>query len=116
MADNFTAGEADADTGAPPIETMGARYGVTEAMPGRGAHEPQVEPYLMPSVAGRNGSMERVADSIGLTPLGGMMPGPFAIPPAIVVGSGAWPVPEDGNEFHAGIADGYYDGCPIPFK
>jgi hypothetical protein len=119
VADNFTEGESDADTGAPPIETMGARYGINVKLPqtGRGAHEQQTEPYLMPSVHGRNGSLERTVPAIVQTPLGGMMPGPNAIPPAIVVGSGYFAVPEpgEGRPFGAGIGDSYPEGCPVPW-
>lgn len=113
---SFTAGESDADIGAPPVETMGARYGIKVSQPGRGAHEQQTEPYLMPSVQGRNGSMERTVPGIVQTPLGGMMPGPFAIAPAIVVGSGYFHVPEPGQArpFDSGVADGYPEGCPVP--
>src|SRR5665647_465802 len=106
---NFAAGESDADTGAPPIETMGARYGISISQPGRGDPNPQVEPYLMPSVQGRNGSMERTVPGIVQTPLGGLMPGPNAIPPAIVVGSGYAQVPEPGEvqPFESGVVDGF---------
>lgn len=113
---SFTAGESDADTGAPPIETMGARYGISVSQPGRGDPNPQVEPYLMPSVQGRNGSTERTVPGIVQTPLGGMMPGPNAIAPAIVVGSGYFHVPEPGQvrPFDFGVQDGYPEGCPVP--
>lgn len=119
MSDNFAAGEVDSDQGAPPIETMGARYGISEIQPasqGRGEHEPQQEPYLMPSVHGRNGSMERVDPAITLTPLGGMMPGPFAIAPAIPdVSDYRAPVPDEAHPFDEGIVDGYPEGAPFPY-
>ena len=118
MGDNFNAGEVDADSGAPQIETMGARYGISEtrfAPAGRG--EPsQPEPYLMPTVHGRNGSTEIVDPAITQTPLGGMMPGPYAIAPAVMAGEvGAFPVSDHGG-FGSGVIDGYPDGVPIPVR
>lgn len=116
MGDNFTAGEADADTQAPPVETIGAHYGISVSNPGRGAHEPQQEPYLMPSVHGRNGSTERVDPAITQTPLGGLMPGPNAIAPAVVVGTD-YRAPDHGDVggFDSGVIDGFPEGCPVPY-
>jgi len=115
---DFEIGIQDDDHNAPPIsrEMLGARNQITVARLGRGAHEPLQEPYLMPSVQYRNGNMERVAPGITQTPLGGMMPGPFAIAPAIVVGND-WhaPYPEEATEFTMGIEDGYPEGVPIPY-
>lgn len=104
-----------------PIETMGARYGIGNTklpQTGRGEHVQQTEPYLMPSVHGRNGSLERVDAGITQTPLGGLMPGPNAIAPAVVVGSGYFAVPEpgEGGPFASGVADGFPEGCPVPYK
>ena len=114
---SFAAGEEDAVAPAPPIETMGARYGIGVAHPGRGAHEPQVEPYLLQPVTGRNGSTERTVPGIVLTPLGGMMPGPFAIPPAVpFIEDYRAPVPNEAGPFTNGIGDGFPEGCPVPFK
>lgn len=114
----FDVGVQDADDDTPPItsETMGARNQITVARLGRGDHEPLREPYLMPSVHYRNGNMERVDPAITQTPLGGMMPGPFAIPPAVVVGND-WhaPYPEEATEFDMGIEDAWPDGVPIPY-
>lgn len=120
MADNFTSGEADAyGAVGPPItqeEPLGARLSITVAHPGP-ISEPTQEPYLMPSVAGRHGSMEKVSPSIVQTPLGGMVPGPFAIPPATVVGTDyRAPVPDEDAGFFSGITDGYPEGAPIPFR
>lgn len=121
MADNFSAGEGDADTGAPPIETMGPRYGigVVNAIGAeRGAPQPQTEPYLMPSVHYVNGNMETVAPSITHTPLGGLMPGPNAIAPAIPSGSvGAFlHQPAEDGGFQSGVIDGFPEGCPVPLR
>lgn len=121
MPDNFSAGESDADMGAPPIETMGARYGiggVTLAQTGRGDHTQLVEPYLMPPYHGRRGSNERTVPAIVLTPLGGMMPGPNAIAPAIPSGSvGAYlHQPAEDGGFQSGVIDGYGEGCPVPLR
>lgn len=117
--DNFAAGEADA-AGAPGPrqETMGAMYKITMAMDGRGAHEPLVEPYLMPPYHGRNGSNERTVPAITLTPLGGMMPGPDAIAPAIPSGSvGAFlHQPQETGGFSSGVRDGFPEGCPVPLR
>ena len=116
MADNFGIGEEDSDLPAPPFETQGARYGISVSQPGRGVHEQQVEPYLMPSIHGRNGSLERVDPSIVQTPLGGLMPGPFAIPPAVPAGNiGAFPVSDDGA-FGMGVNDSWPEGSPVPVR
>lgn len=118
MPDNFAAGEMDADLATPPItsETMGARMKISVAHPGEGVHQDLQEPYLMPSVHGRNGSTERTVPGIVQTPLGGMMPGPFAIPPAVVVGMDyRAPVPEEAGPFAIGVGDSFPEGCPIPF-
>ena len=114
--DDFAGGEEDAAGAlAPPIEAMGARYGISVAQPGRGGHEPLVDSYLMPSVAGRHGSMEKVDPSIVQTPLGGMVPGPDAIAPAVMAGEvGAFPVRDIG--FGSGVVDGYPEGCPVPVR
>jgi hypothetical protein len=84
MPDNFVQGEADSDALTPPAETMGARYGISVRRPGVGAPDPQTEPYLMPSVTGRNGGNEtflpaQVQAPIALDP-------EFAISPALPVG------------------------------
>lgn len=113
---NFDAGESDSDTAGPPItqEQIGPRMAIKVAHPGPPSMPTQV-PYLMPSVAGRNGSMERVDPSIVQTPLGGMMPGPNAIAPAVMAGQvGAFPVSE--GQFGQGVADSYPEGCPIPLR
>jgi hypothetical protein len=121
MADNFTTGEMDADMGAPPFETMGPRYGINFTIPqtGRGAHEPLTEPYLMPSVHYRNGNMERVPAAITLTPLGGLMPGPNAIAPAIPSGNvGAvftGDHSQEAMEFGMGVEDSWPEGSPVPY-
>ena len=121
MADNFTAGEQDADVIAPPVETMGPRFGingVTLPQTGRGDHEQLVEPYLMPAYHGRHGSNERVDPAITLTPLGGMVPGPNAIAPAIPSGSvgAATFVPNEDRGFGSGVWDAYPEGCPVPLR
>jgi hypothetical protein len=118
MADNFQTGEEDSDLSAPPIETMGARYGISVAQLGRGAHVQLKSNYLMPSVHGRNGSMEKVDPAISLTPLGGMMPGPNAIAPAIPSGTvGAFlHQPAEDQEFGSGVLDGFPEGCPVPLR
>jgi hypothetical protein len=117
---SFDAGESGDDGPTPPIETMGARYGISVAQPGRGAHEPQVDPYLLPPYAGRNGSNERVDPSIVQTPLGGMVPGPNAIAPAIPSGTvgAAFDVHSgvDAMEFGDGVTDGWPDGSPVPVR
>lgn len=121
MADNFAAGEGDADMGAPPIETMGARYGignVTIPQTGRGDPNPQIDTYLMPPYHGRRGSNERVVPAIVQTPLGGLMPGPNAIAPAIpsgAVGTALHAPNEDGG-FGSGVIDGFPEGCPVPLR
>jgi hypothetical protein len=118
MADSFAAGEADSNTAGAPItqEVIGPRMKITVAQPGSGAQAHQTsEPYLMPTVAGRHGSMERVAASITQTPLGGLMPGPNAIAPAVMAGHvGAFPVSE--GQFGQGVGDGYPEGCPVPIR
>lgn len=121
MPDNFEAGEVDADSGAPAIETMGARYGISETQPvsqGRGGHEHYSEPYLMPK-APTPWNGEPVVPAIQLTPLGGQMPGPNAIAPALpITGVGtqtAFPCDEDGT-FQTGIIDGWPDGVPVPTR
>lgn len=118
---NFAAGEADADMGAPPIETMGPRYGingVTLPQTGRGEPGPLVEPYLVPPYHGRHGSNERVTPSIVLTPLGGMMPGPNAIPPAIPSGAvgTALHAPNEDMGFGSGVWDAWPEGSPVPLR
>lgn len=115
---SFGIGEEDADLGAPPIETMGARYGIRETMAvpaGRG--EPaQPEPYLMPTTHYVDGNMETTVPGIAYTPLGALMPGPFAIPPAVMAGEvGAFPTSDHG-EFGLGVADGFPEGCPVPLR
>jgi hypothetical protein len=119
---SFRSGESGDDPAPPPYETMGASYGI-KAMSvhggGRGEHVPQSVPYLMPQVTMRNGGTERVADAIGLTPLGGLMPGPNAIAPAVPAGQkGALFAPDDAHDsraFDSGVIDGYPEGCPVPF-
>jgi hypothetical protein len=114
MADSFVTGEDDAESSAPSIETMGARYGIKVSQPGRGDHQDLTEPYLMPSVHGRNGSLEKVDPAITQTPLGGMMPGPYAIAPAVPAGNvGAFHCNDNGG-FGSGVIDGYPEGAPIP--
>lgn len=117
---NFQYGGMESDMGAPPIETMGARYGIGVVMPvypQRGAPGPLVEPYLMPPYHGRNGSNERTVPAIVQTPLGGMVPGP-ALPPPIVHGAvGAAMVPgHEAMEFTMGIGDGWPEGFPVPVR
>lgn len=119
MSNGFGAGESDADRPSPPItqETMGPRCGirVTQAQSGRGEHNAQREPYLLPSVHYVNGNMETVAPKITLTPLGGMVPGPNAIAPALPdVTDYRAPVPDEAHGFDAGITDGYPEGAPVP--
>jgi hypothetical protein len=117
----FSAGESG-DNGPSGQETMGARYGIgVMSVHGgaRGAHEPQTVPYLMPKVTMRNGGTERVADAIGLTPLGGLMPGPNAIAPAVVVGEGTTfdsHDPEDNSQFKSGARDAWPEGFPVPLR
>jgi hypothetical protein len=120
--DNFTTGEMEADAGGPSVsaqESIGASYKIVTTVPGsRGAHVQQRSDYLMPSVKGRNGSTEKVDPAIVQTPLGGMMPGPNAIAPAIPSGSvgAATFVPNEDKGFGAGVLDGYTEGCPVPFR
>lgn len=118
MSDSFSGGESDAaGAGGPQIETMGASYRIRAKLPGpgRGEHQQLKEPYLMPPYHGRNGSNERTVPAIVQTPLGGMMPGPNAIPPAIVVGQDyRAPVPNEDGGWHSGIIDAYPEGCPVP--
>jgi hypothetical protein len=118
MADGFLQGEQEA-AGAlsPPPETMGARYHISVAQPGRGAHEHlSTPPYLVPSVHYRNGNMERVAPSITLTPLGGMMPGPAMPPPQLDITDYRQPIPDQAGPFTTGIADAWPEGAPVPFR
>jgi hypothetical protein len=117
---SFGTGEQDADLGAPPIETMGARYGIGEtlypAAASEGDHVPLQVDNPIQSVAWRNGSMETVAPSITQTPLGGLMPGPDAIAPAVMAGHvGAFPCSDDGG-FKSGLLDGYPEGPPVPVR
>lgn len=119
MSDNFTLGESEADMASPGIapEMAGPRCGISVTLPqtGRGEPDRPLPPYLMPTVAGRHGSMEKVDPAITLTPLGGMVPGPNAIAPAVMAGEvGAFPVSE-GN-FGSGVADAYPEGCPVPLR
>lgn len=119
MSDNFAVGESEADTAGPPItrEAMGPRLGINVTIPQTGRGEPAapLEPYLMPSVAGRHGSMEKVSPAIVQTPLGGLNPGPYAIPPAVYAPIDyRQPCPEEGGSFVAGLGDGYPEGLPIP--
>ena len=120
MSDNFTEGEMDSD--APPIasETMGARMHISVNRPSAGVQEHLTEPYLMPTIHSRNGDMEVVMPSIVQTPLGGMMPGPNAIAPAVLGGQvGAFPLPEGGverSEFSMGVSDGFPEGSPVPVR
>jgi hypothetical protein len=76
-------------------------------------------PYLLPSVHYRNGNMERVAPSITLTPLGGLVPGPNAIAPAVPSGNvGAVFSPDPSHErmeFGMGIEDSWPEGSPVPY-
>lgn len=116
---DFAMGESG-DNGPSGQETMGARYGIGVMQvhgTADGAPTPR-EPYLMPSVKYRNGGTERVADAIGLTPLGGLMPGPNAIAPAVPHGGvGTQAVWEyEGRPFDSGIIDGFPEGCPIPYS
>lgn len=120
MSDDFAAGESG-DNGPDGFETMGARYGINVMSVhggSRGAHEPQVSNYLMPLTTYRNGGTERVADAIGLTPLGGLMPGPNAIAPAIPHGGvGAQHVwSHESRPFDSGVIDGWPEGAPIPYS
>ena len=113
---NFGAGEADANTAGASItqEVIKPRLAIKVSRPGPASPDVQV-PYLMPPVSSRNGSMERAADPITLTPLGGLMPGPYAIPPAVMSGHvGAFPVSE--GEFGQGVQDSYPEGCPVPIR
>lgn len=107
MPDNFTAGEADSDTLAPPAETMGARYGISVKNPiGRGAHEQLSEPYLMPNVQGRNGGYETFLPAVVLAPTDGLNP-EDAIASAVPVGEvgAAQAHAGESMNFAAGISD-----------
>jgi hypothetical protein len=119
MPSEFEVGEVEATQGPTPAapETIGARYGIHEtryrALPEVGLQKHLTEPYLMPTVHGRNGSLEKVDPAIVQTPLGGLMPGPMAIPPAVPAGQvGAFPVKQ--TTFGQGVADSWPDGCPVP--
>lgn len=117
--DTFQEGETGDNPPTPPItsETMGASYGVKAIRPQRGVQEHLSEPYLMPSVHGRNGSLEKVDPAIVHTPLGGMMPGPNAIPPALPIhGVGEFPMPPERGPFGEGVVDGWPEGPPVPVK
>jgi hypothetical protein len=115
----FGAGESG-DNGRSGQETMGASYGIKafSAIGAQRGEQLAPEPYLMPKVTYRNGGTERVADAIGLTPLGGLMPGPNAIAPAIPHGGvGAQPVwGGEARPFDSGIVDGYPEGVPVPYS
>lgn len=118
--DNFGAGTSGDQVGGPPIETMGARYGISETLYAHGVSEGDHVPLRVnnpiQSVAWRNGSMETVAPSITQTPLGGLMPGPDAIAPAVMSGHvGAFPCSDDG-EFKSGVLDGFPEGPPVPVR
>lgn len=118
MADNFAAGEMDA-AGAmfPPPETMGARYNIQVAQPGRGEPAPPIEPYLVPPVHYVNGNMETVTPAIAHTPLGGMMPGPQQIaPPMEDMSSWVQRDAADATEFSQGVFDAWPEGSPVPFQ
>lgn len=117
----FGAGENDADMAGPPItqEQLGAPTGITASLypaGSAGVHEPLREPYLMPPYHGRNGSNERCAPSITLTPLGGLMPGPAMPPPQVDGHVGAFPLDEDNGQFQSGIIDSWPDGVPVPVR
>jgi hypothetical protein len=117
MAGNFEEGQAEAAGAlAPPVETMGARYGIKVAQFGRGVHEHLSVPYLLQSVHYRNGNMERVAPAITLTPLGGMMPGPAMPAPQLDITDYRKPIPDQAGPFTTGIGDGYPEGAPVPFR
>jgi hypothetical protein len=117
---NFVAGESGDDAGGPPIETIGARYGIGETLypsaASEGDHVPLRVNNPIQSVAWRNGSMETVAPSITQTPLGGLMPGPDAIAPAVMAGHvGAFPCSDEGG-FKSGVLDGFPEGPPVPIR
>lgn len=116
---DFAVGESG-DNAPDPItqEQLGAPTGITASLypaGSAGAHEPQTEPYLMPpSHSGGN----VVPPAIAQTPLGGMMPGPNAIAPAIpsgAVGAFLHQPAEDGG-FQSGVIDSYPEGCPVPLR
>lgn len=108
MPDNFAVGETDDDNSAPPIETYGARYGINVKLPqtGRGEHNHLSEPYVMPSVQGRNGGYETFLPAAVIAPTDGLNP-EFAINPAIPFGGvGTQMTPSGQPEaFGAGVAD-----------
>jgi len=119
---DFTAGESG-DNAPDPItqEQMGAPTGITASLYPAGAAYgagPQRSAYLMPPYHGRNGSNERCAPGISLTPLGGLMPGPNAIAPAIpsgAVGAYLHEPAEDGG-FQSGVIDSWPEGSPVPLR
>jgi hypothetical protein len=115
---NFQYGEMDSQTGSPPFETMGAVYSVQAVQQGRGYHDPLISQYMLQSITERNGSTERTVPGIVQTPLGGLMPGPFAVPPAVMAGQvGAAMIPgHETMEFTMGISDGWPDGSPVPVR
>ena len=109
---------ASGDDGPSGQETMGARYGigVTQVRgPERGSPTAR-STYLMPQVTYRNGGTERVADAIGQTPLGGMMPGPAMPPPQVPGHVGAFPLSEDNGGFQSGVIDAWPEGSPVPVR
>lgn len=120
MQSEFEEGAQDWTMPAPPIEKIGPRYQIRPGVTRPGPTEETdrlSEPYLMPTVHGRNGSMEKVDPAITHTPLGAMMPGPFAIPPAIPSGVlGAQQVYEGAQGFDAGVADAFPEGSPVPYR
>jgi len=118
VSDNFQTGMAEADSGQQvPQETEGARYGVVVRRPGPNAGPPLSEPYLMPTVASKNGDMEQVTPAIVHTPLGALLPGPQQIPPVVTAGVDyRQPIPPEAGGFDAGVRDGWPEGSPVPIS
>lgn len=118
MADDFSAGEADAyganGGSISQQESIGATYKIVTSVPaGRGAHEQQRSDYLMPSVPmAWNG--EPVQPAISLTQVGAAMNGPQMPPPVVAGHKGAFPCNEDSGGFKSGVIDGWPDGVPVP--
>jgi hypothetical protein len=115
MNSPFAEGERDSSANQQPIEKMGASYKIKVAHPGPPSPDPLVETRLMPSVQGRNGSMEKVDPAITHTPLGALMPGPNSVPPPITVDPNyRHPIPGEARPFYAGVRDAHGDGSPVP--
>jgi hypothetical protein len=119
--ETFEQGQSEADRGGPVIaqETLGAPTGITARRPNRPVVQLS-EPYLMPPITRRTSAGE-LRDNPGIvhTPLGGLMPGPNAIAPALPVhGVGAaqaFDCNEDGG-FKSGVIDAWPEGPPVPLR